>query len=152
MDFSIAAQLGVDLLLFGMIALLLIRDRTAPEPDDEERPPVEPPPPVDTAALEALLDDMARMVNRAEKVAVRLETAGKEAARMRQEMENRPRPAPTPPPQTKAKPTPAPKEEYDESVYQAAVKLIKKGHSDDAIGQKVGLPPHEVGLIRRMGI
>ncbi|MBF0170747.1 MAG: hypothetical protein HQK87_06635, partial [Nitrospinae bacterium] len=93
MDFWILAQLGVDILLFGMIALILIRDNRSPSDDDAEGDDeLSPPPaaPTDTAALERLLDDMARMVNRAEKIATRLESAGKEAARLQTALETPP--------------------------------------------------------------
>jgi TolA-binding protein len=117
--------------------------------------------------LQRLLNELTKLVNRAEKMGARLEHAAQGALeaeeRLAKQRDALPLP-PTPPVADDAEPAPernkrplripepVPVGNGNDETYRAAVKLIKKGLSDETIGSKVGLPPHEVGLIRRMGV
>lgn len=153
----IVFQLLVDVALFAIIVVYLIRSghQHKIEIDDLVSQQPEGEPQVDPDQIEKLLDELARLVMRAEKVAVRIEK-GVEVAQGTEESKASPAKAETNPPDEKpasSKPgAKAPsKNPLDEEQYRKAAKLIKKGMTDDDIGKIVGLPSHEISLIRRMG-
>ncbi|MBI4666778.1 MAG: hypothetical protein HY751_10265 [Nitrospinae bacterium] len=153
MNELILIQLAVDVLLFAIVIIYVIRDgkSKAMQEHDELIRQIEnqtPPSQADVEAINTLMNELARLVMRAEKVADRLEkgatnamTAEPAPARAGQGA----KPAPIPP-----APVNPPQSMLDEDTYTKAAKLIKKGLPDDEIGKKVGLPPHEVSLIRKM--
>lgn len=135
MNSWILFQLVVDIALFALVMLYIIRERTVERAPKPESPP-EPP---DTAQLEELMDELARLVMRAEKAADRLDRAMPGAPEAKTAS-----PAATPAPPKKQ---PAAK---SGDPYADAARLIKKGLPDEEIGRIVGLPPHEISLIRNM--
>lgn len=141
-------QLAIDVALLLAVVLLALRDGKPvadignQRPDSAERPPVAGLNPVE---LEALIEELAKLVARAERVADRLEKgiaatgAGVTAVA------------------TKAPSKPEPWSGLPDSgsilgdePYVKAARLIRKGMADEEVGRKVGLPPHEVSLIRKM--
>jgi len=131
-------QLLVDVALFALVIAYIFRDgRAARERSFAETPPPAPVETVDTAQIEALMDELAKLIVRAEKVAAKLEKGAAQA----------PAPQPAPAAQRQAPAEPA---DYDEEKYAAATKLIKKGLSDQEIEKRVGLPANEISLIRNL--
>jgi len=140
MNSWILFQLAVDIILFAIVILYIIRDsRTSQQPGDGEASV----PPVDTEQLESLMDELARLVMRAEKVADRIEKGAIPAA----DKEGRPV-------KETAQGVPGGGEKEDgkpgREPYERASALIKKGFPDDKISRMVGLPESEISLIRNM--
>lgn len=136
MNSWILFQLVVDIALFALVMLYVIRERAVESAPQPENPRPEPP---DTAQLEELMDELARLVMRAEKAADRLDRA------MPAEQEGMAAPKAPAPPQPKKQPA-----AKSDDPYADAAKLIKKGLPDEEVGRIVGLPPHEISLIRNM--
>lgn len=128
-------QLAVDIALFAIVIVYILKGNqpsgAAQNRGDgsggEER--------VDLEHLESLMDELARLVMRAEKAAQRIE----EGLGTKTETST-----PAAPLETKTQPGPG------QDAYAKAAKLIKKGLGDDEIGKIVGLPAHEISLIRNM--
>lgn len=141
-------QLAIDAALLVAIVLLALRDgKTAPDmenrrPDTVERVPMAGLNPVE---IETLIEELAKLVARAERAADRLEkgiTATGSGA-------------PDSVSKTPSKPEPRSVRPDSGSIlgdepYVKAARLIRKGMADEEVGRKVGLPSHEVGLIRKM--
>ncbi len=135
MDSWVLFQLAVDIALFAIVIVYILKDSSpsgaAQNPGDatsgEER--------VDVEQLESLMDELARLVMRAEKAAQRIESG------LSPETET-------------SKPSGSVKKQpqvnLGQEAYAKAAKLIKKGLNDDEISKMVGLPTHEVSLIRNM--
>jgi len=151
-------QFAIDVTLFAIVILFIVRDgksraqREAEPVQTKETAPMV----VDTEQINALMDELAKLVMRAEKVADRIERAVRNNPPVADEKPVRPKQPPPVSPklppvkeleQTSAEITTA---ILDEEPYAKAAKLIKKGLADDEIGRRVGLPPHEVKLIRQM--
>lgn len=135
MDSWVLFQLAVDIALFAIVIVYILRDnqpsRTAQNPgaagNNEER--------VDVEQLESLMDELAKLVMRAEKAAKRIENGlspETETSKPSGSVKKRPQVNP------------------GQDAYANAAKLIKKGLNDDEIGKMVGLPIHEISLIRNM--
>ncbi|VAX20631.1 hypothetical protein MNBD_NITROSPINAE04-2552 [hydrothermal vent metagenome] len=135
MDSWTLFQLAVDIVLFAIVIVYILKDNspsiTAQNPEDtansENR--------VDAEQLESLMDELARLVMRAEKAAQRIENG------LKQETETLKSSAALNK-QAQGKP--------GHDAYENAARLIKKGFSDDEIGKRVGLPASEISLIRNM--
>lgn len=151
----IVFQLVVDVALFAIIALYILRENRskAGQPQTKLAPGMSK---EDMAQLESLLDELAKLVMRAEKVAVQIVKSVEAAEKA---LIN---PGSVQKPETKNAQNETPstadiKEETETEIsgnderYAKATKLIKKGLPDDKIGAMVGLPSHEVRLIRQMG-
>lgn len=135
-------QLLVDVALFALVIAYIFRDGRAARAQALAQTPPPPVEPVDTTQIEALMDELAKLIVRAEKVAAKLEQGAAQAVQA----------APAAAPQRKV-PAPAQSVEpadYDEEKYAAAAKLIKKGLSDQEIEKRVGLPANEISLIRNL--
>ncbi len=130
-------QLLVDIALFAIVIVYIIREsgsRRGVENEMETLDAENSERRVDAKQLESLMDELARLVIRAEKAAVRIEKG----------IQGSP---------ADAEPKPA-REKTAMSVsgdaYSKAARLIKKGLLDEEIGRRVGLPAHEISLIRNM--
>ncbi|MBI5816428.1 MAG: hypothetical protein HZB29_12550 [Nitrospinae bacterium] len=146
-------QLVVDAALFAIIIIYVLREgknRAAAQTLETPEPVISGP---DPEQINALMDELAKLVMRAEKVADRIERAVNKSNENGATQSERRKSAPAAPAATIAmeqtQPAGSP-ELLTEEPYVKAAKLIKKGLADDEIGRKVGLPPHEVSLIRRM--
>jgi len=142
MDNWLIFQLAVDAALLVVVALLALRDGK-PRTEIENRQP--PAPGVNLMEVEVLIEELGKLVARAESAADRMEKgitstgyAPPAAAA------NAP-----PKPDTRSVP-PDSGSVLDDEPYVKASRLIKKGMTNEEVGRKVGLPPHEVGLIRKM--
>ena len=125
-----------------VVVLLALRDGK-PRTEIANRPP--PAPGVNLVEVEVLIEELGKLVARAENAADRIEKgiastgyAPPAAAA------NAP-----PKPGTRGVP-PDSGSALDDEPYVKASRLIKKGMTDEEVGRKVGLPPHEVTLIRKM--
>lgn len=135
-------QLALDAVLLIAVALLALREG---KPDTENPPP--PAPPLNLVEIEVLAEELAKLVARAERAADRIEK-GISATGLEppsSAVENK----------TIQKPdtlnvSPDSGSVLDDDTYLKAARLIKKGLPDEEVGRKVGLPPHEVKLIRKM--
>jgi len=135
MDSWVLFQLAVDIALFAIVIVYILKDNspstTAQDPVDAENSEER----VDVEQLETLMDELARLVMRAEKAAQRIENGLSQQTgdiKPSEPVKN----------QARAKP--------GRDAYENAAKLIKKGLNDDEIGKMVGLPAHEISLIRNM--
>ena len=140
-------QLAIDAALLLAIVLLALRDGK-PAPEMENQRPDTPPPPsagVNPVEIEALIEELSKLVARAERAADRLEkgiTATGSGA-------------PATATKTPSKPEtrsglPDSGSVLGDEPYVKAARLIRKGMADEEVGRKVGLPSHEVSLIRKM--
>ncbi|MGK7344905.1 MAG: hypothetical protein ACNS63_03770 [Candidatus Nitrospinota bacterium M3_3B_026] len=139
-------QILVDIALLLLVAGLLARQRKSSKAD-APGPAAEPArlSGEEIAQLEALMDELARLVVRAEKVADRIEkssTAGS-SSRLKDESAE---PAPKKKAATEVEDGPV----LDDQRSKASA-LIKKGLPDEEVSRRAGVPVHEVRLIRRMG-
>lgn len=126
-------QLIVDIALFAIIIFYIIKENRPETPSRETGgPQVDQ---VDIKQLESLMDELAKLVMRAERVSERMEKGINQDPTKDNSYKNR-------------KKTPAPDSGGD--AYANAAKLIKKGLTDDEIGKRLGLPSHEVSLIRNI--
>jgi len=149
MDGWIIFQLLVDVALFAIVILLVIREGRVKVTEREQ---VEAEPaiaPQDMEHLESLMDELAKLVMRAERVASRIDKSLSAKKSVHDSVGR------VPGPETEKSPSPRPARatemsQTDRDVYSRAAALIKKGLPDEEVGRRVGLPPHEVGLIRRM--
>lgn len=142
MDNWLIFQLAVDAALLVTVVLLALRDGK-PQAEMENRP--SPVAGLNPAEIEVLIEELGKLVARAERAADRMEKGIASAGDV------------TPDTATKATFRPdtrgAPPESgsvLDDEQYVKAARLIKKGVADEEVGRKVGLPPHEVSLIRKM--
>lgn len=135
-------QLAIDAALLTVVALLALREGK-PGANTENPPP--PAPGLNLVEIEALIEELAKLVARAERAADRIE---KGIASVGLEPPSAPVKAP-PKPDTLNVPPDA-GSVLDDDTYLKAARLIRKGMTDEEIGRKVGLPPHEVKLIRKM--
>jgi len=135
MDSWTLFQLAVDIVLFAIVIVYILKDNSpsiaAQNPEDtinsKDR--------VDVEQLESLMDELAKLVMRAEKAAQRIENGLKQETGTLK---------------SSAPPNKRTEEKPGHDAYENAAKLIKKGFSDDEIGKRVGLPAHEISLIRNM--
>ncbi len=141
-------QLAIDVALLLAVVLLAFRDGKPAADIRNQRPDSPMPPPVaglNPVEIEALIEELAKLVARAERVADRLEKgiaatgAGATASATK----------------TTSKPEtwsglPDSGSVLGDEPYVKAARLIRKGMADEEVGRKVGLPPHEVSLIRKM--
>jgi hypothetical protein len=142
MDNWLIFQLVVDAALLVVVVLLALRDGK-PRADLENRP--SPALGVNLVEVEVLIEELGKLVARAEQAADRMEKGITSTGH-------------TPPtPSTNHSPKPdtrsAPPDSgsvLDDEPYVKASRLIKKGMTDEEVGRKVGLPPPEVNLIRKM--
>jgi hypothetical protein len=151
MDNWLIFQLAVDAALLAVVVLLALRDG---KPQAEMGNDLHPAPERASVAgpnlleIEVLIEELGKLVVRAEKAADRIEkgiastgdvvaVGGAIKASVK--------------PDTRGVP-PGSGAVLDDDTYLKAARLIKKGLPDDDIGRKVGLPPHEVSLIRKMMI
>ena len=158
-------QLVVDVLLFFIIAIYIMRDRK--EDDEVEEPETIPELDISTDAIieqgpdvpqvETLMEELSALVVRAEKAADRIEKASK-ASPDNTKIPNRKNLAinlvdNTLEAKIEKQSTPQADKGADSDgnyAYTEAARLIWDGLSDDEIVQLVGLPAHEVKLIRNM--
>lgn len=143
MDGWIVFQLAVDAALFAIVIYYVIREGKARA---RERAQINAAKLTrnDIEQLETLMDELARLVLRAEKIAGRIENSAVRKA----DADTSAQPQRKPRPMAQSAPPKISKSEKD--TYEQAAALIRKGLADDEIGRKVGLPAHEVSLIRRM--
>lgn len=151
MDNWLIFQLAVDAALLAVVVLLALRDAKpraemeTGQPPAPERASVTGP---NLVEIEVLIEELGKLVLRAENAADRIEkgialtgdmapVGGAVKASVK--------------PDTRGIP-PGLGAVLDDDTYLKAARLIKKGLPDDEIGRKVGLPPHEVSLIRKMMI
>jgi len=138
-------QLVVDIALFALVVFYIMREGETSDleesGDDGQRTDEK----VDTHQLESLMDELARLVIRAEKVAERIEKASG-ATNPADSGAGRKPAEPSQPPGGESGVGPDPGSES----YERAVRLIKKGLPDEEISGKIGLPAHEISLIRNL--
>ncbi len=133
-------QLLVDIALFAIVIVYIIREsgsrrgRRGVENEMETLDAENSEGRVDTEQLESLMDELAKLIIRAEKAADRIEK-GIQAGLADAE----PKPA-------RGKTAMS----VSDDAYSKAARLIKKGLLDEEIGRRVGLPAHEISLIRNM--
>ncbi len=154
----IVFQLLVDVALFAIIVVYIMRSnqQNKTEIEDLVNRRNDPATQIEPEEMDKLLDELARLVMRAEKVAVRIEKGVAKGGAGPKEAKASAADGRTTPPKGKpvhGKPaaSPSPKNQLDEKQYGKAAKLIKKGLTDEDIGRIVELPTHEIALIRRMG-
>lgn len=143
MDNWLIFQLAVDVALLAVVVLLALRDGK-PRTDMENRPP--PAPGLNPVEIEVLIEELGKLVARAERAADRMEKGIASAGDGAPAATNAPFK-----PDTRGD-LPDSGAVLDDETYLKAARLIKKGLPDEEIGRKVGLPPHEVSLIRKMMI
>lgn len=133
-------QALVDIALLLLVAGLLTRERKSAKTGASSAPPPASAglSKAEMAQLESLMDELARLVVRAEKVADRIEKSSA-AASPRRKDENAARPE-------EAGESPDP-----DGQRAKASALIRKGLPDEEVSRMAGVPVHEVRLIRRMG-
>ncbi|VAX20918.1 hypothetical protein MNBD_NITROSPINAE02-1469 [hydrothermal vent metagenome] len=154
----IVFQLLVDVALFAIIVLYIMRSgqQHKIEMEDLLNRRNDPAPQVEPDQMEKLLDELARLVVRAEKVAVRIEKGAGGATTSEDAKNNQAGGGKIDAGKKREHSKPAAKtsstNQSNEKQYGKAAKLIKKGMTDEDIGRIVGLPEHEIGLIRRMDI
>jgi len=143
-------QLLIDIALFAVVILYIVRESRAPL-DEEPAAAVEREN-INPEQIESLLDELARLVVRAEKAADRIEkglaTAG--LAEPPKTPVNPASPPGRPAASGKAPGGRTAATGSEDDVYVQAARLIKKGLPDEEISRIVGLPAHEVSLIREM--
>jgi len=135
MDSWTLFQLAVDIALFAIVIAYILKDNSPSKTEQTPGDTVNSEDRVDLEQLESLMDELAKLVMRAEKVAQRIENGLKQEAGTLKSSAALDK-------QTQGKP--------GHNAYENAAKLIKKGLSDDEIGRRVGLPAHEISLIRNM--
>jgi hypothetical protein len=135
-------QLALDAALLIVVVLLALREGK-PGADMENRPPPSAGP--NLVEVEVLIEELAKLVARAERAADRIERG---IAATGVEPLSAAVQAPPKPDIRKAPPDSG--SVLGDEPYVKAARLIKKGMSDEEVGHKVGLPPHEVNLIRKM--
>jgi hypothetical protein len=138
MDSWVLFQLAVDIALFAIVIVYILKDNQssgAAAKQNQGGDSANGEDQVDLEQLETLMDELARLVMRAEKAAQRIESGLGAESQLSE---------PTPPAKPKPQVNPA------NDAYKKATKLIKKGLGDDEISKMVGLPIHEISLIRNM--
>ncbi len=139
-------QLLVDVALFALVVFYIVRESKTPDlenfGDDDQKTHEQ----VDIHQLESLMDELAKLVIRAEKVAERIEKASSATNAATGGDKRKAAPTSQPPSGRKSAVGPDPGSE----LYEKAVRLIKKGLPDEEISGKIGLPAHEISLIRNL--
>lgn len=135
-------QLALDAALLIVVVLLALREGK-PGAGMENRPPPSAGP--NLVEVEVLIEELAKLVARAERVADRMEkgivSAGVEPPSAVVQAPPKPGIRNAPPDSGSV---------LGDEPYVKAARLIKKGMTDEEVGRKVGLPPQEVNLIRKM--
>ena len=136
-----------------LIAVALLALREGKPGADTENPP-SPAPPLNLVEMEVLTEELAKLVARAEKAADRIEkgitTASLETPSSAVKATPKPESVKVAPKPVASTALPDSGSVLDDDTYLKAARLIKKGLSDEEVGRKVGLPPHEVKLVRKM--
>jgi hypothetical protein len=150
MDNWLIFQLAIDAALLAAIVLLVIRDGKAKGEIENWQSGSPLPPPsagLNPVEIEVYIEELAKLVARAERVADRL---GKGIAATGAATTSTATQALTPSKPETGSGMPDSGSILGDEPYVKAARLIRKGLVDEEVGRKVGLPPHEVSLIRKM--